>query len=112
MDKQKRKEAAVAWKNRKPEMGVIACRCAPTGDVFLIPASDIPADTNSLQFRLSAGLGPNRQLQDLWKQYGKDAFSFDVAQRLDYNDPTENHDDELETLLTLCLLENPGAVRV
>jgi len=50
-------------------------------------------------------------LQELWEKYGEDAFELQVVKRLEYDDPEEDHKDELETLCELCLLENPNARR-
>lgn len=51
-------------------------------------------------------------MQELWEQYGEDAFEFQVVKRLEYDGPQEDHTEELETLCELCLLENPKARRV
>ena len=64
-----------------------------------------------IRFQLSAGNCPNKRLQELWEQYGEDAFELQVVKRLEYDDPKENHQEELETLCELCLLENPNARR-
>ena len=88
MDRKRKLELLEAWKNRCPEMGVISFQCSAT-----------------------AGNCPNKRLQELWEQYGEDAFELQVIKRLEYDDPTENHQEELETLCELCLLENPNARR-
>ena len=35
-----------------------------------------------------------------------------VVKCLEYEDPAEDHTEELETLYELCLLENPQAKRI
>lgn len=112
MDTSRRKELLGAYKNRRPEMGVISFQCVPTGETFLTPAPDITARFNRLRFQLSAGNCPYKRLQELWTQYGESAFELQVIKHLEYDDPAEDHTEELETLCELCLLENPQAEKL
>lgn len=112
MDRQKRKELLSEYKDRHPEMGVISFQCRTTGDTFLAPAADVNARFNRIRFQLCAGQCPNRPLQALWTQYGEHDFALLVAKRLEYDDPAQDHTEELETLCELCLLENPQAKRL
>ncbi|MCI9120186.1 MAG: GIY-YIG nuclease family protein [Oscillibacter sp.] len=112
MDNNRKRELREAYKNRHPEMGVIAARCVPAGALFLAPVQDIPARLNRLRFQLSAGNCGNRKLQALWNRYGQEAVALEVLKRLEYEDPAEDHTEELEMLCELCLLENPGAERL
>lgn len=112
MDNKRRKELLAQYKDRHPEMGVISFRCRTTGKAFLTIASDTTAKLNRIRFQLSAGQCPNKQLQALWTQYGEDSFDLRVAKSLEYDDPAEDHTDELETLCELCLIENPQAKRL
>ena len=111
MDIKRKKELLAAYQDRRPEMGVIAFRCTAADETFLTAATDIPAKFNRIRFQLSTGKCPNKRLQELWKQYGEDAFELQVVKRLEYDDPREDHTEELETLCELCLLENPNARR-
>lgn len=109
MDIKRRKELLSAYKNRHPEMGVISFQCCTTGEAFLTIAADTTARLNRVRFQLSAGQCSNKRLQELWTQYGEEDFEFGVAKTLEYDDPMEDHTEELETLYELCLLENPQA---
>lgn len=109
MDIKRKKELLAAYHARHPEMGVISFRCSATGETFLMTATDIPAKFNRIRFQLSAGSCPNKHMQKLWEQYGEDAFELQVVKRLEYEDPKEDHTEELEILYALCLLENPEA---
>ena len=93
-------------------MGVISFQCCTTSEVFLTTAADTTAKLNRVRFQLSAGQCPNKRLQELWTQYGEDDFELGVVKVLEYDDPTEDHTEELETLYELCLLENPKAKRI
>ena len=112
MDAARKKALLAAYKNRKPEMGIIAIRCAETNETFLTPATDIAAYCNRIRFQLSAGNCPSQQLQQLWRQYGQDAFSFEVVKRLKYEDPQADHTDELAALYESCLQEDTMARRL
>lgn len=112
MDVNRKKTLLAACKDRKPEMGVIAVRCTETDETFLTSATDTTAYCNRIRFQLSAGNCPNQRLQQLWRQYGQAAFSFEVVKRLKYDDPQADHTDELADLYESCLLENPTARRL
>jgi len=112
VDIKRKRELLEAWKHRHLEMGVISFRCGVTDETFLTTATDIPAKFNRIRFQLSAGICPNKRLQELWEQYGEDAFELQVVKRLKYDDPKENHEEELETLCELYLLENPKTRRI
>ena len=112
MDKAQKKALTEEWKNRRPEMGVISLRCKETGETFLGPAGDTQAGFNSIRAKLNGGLHPNKRLQELWKQYGEEGFDLTVAAVLEYEDPLEDHTEELETLRDLCLAEDPKAVKI
>ena len=112
MDKTQKKALAEAWKNRRPEMGVIALRCKETGEIFLGTSTDTKAGMNSIRAKLSGGLHPNRRLMELWRQYGEAGFEFSVAAVLEYEDPLEDHTEDLETLRELCMAEDKNAVKI
>lgn len=112
MDKAQRKALVGEWKNRRPEMGVISLRCKETGETFLGIAKDTKAGFNSIRAKLNGGIHPNKQLSELWNRYGEEGFDFSVAAVLEYEDPLEDHTEELETLRELCMAENPSAVKI
>ena len=112
MDAQRKKQLMEAYKQRRPEMGVICLRCRETGKGFLGASKDIRADFNSVCFKLSSGGHPNRRLQELWRQYGEGGFEKSVLERLDYDDPLEDHTQELEKLREVCLEQDPKARKI
>lgn len=112
MDIQRKRELLEAYKNRCPEMGVISFRCIATGESFLGASSDTKADFNSSSFKLSTGTHPNKQLQALWKQYGRDGFELCVLEVLKYDDPKEDHTAKLEAMRTGYLANDRLARRI
>lgn len=61
-------------------------------------SKDTKADFNSNRFQLSMGMHPNKRLTELWNQYGEDGFEFSVVKILKYENPDDDHIEELETL--------------
>ena len=112
MDKAQKKAMVEQWKLRRPEMGVISIRCKATGEAFLGASKDTKADFNSNRAKLSMGSHPNKRLAALWEQYGEEGFVFSVAAVLEYEDPLEDHTEELESLRELCLAEDKHAVKI
>ena len=53
-DAARKKQLLEEYKNRRPEMGVIALTCRQTGESFLGASKNTQADFNSLCFKLSA----------------------------------------------------------
>lgn len=112
MNDQRRKELIAAYKNRKPEMGIIFFRSQATGEEFYGAANDLKAVTNGVRVRLCGGQHPNKRLQALWQENGVDGFEIGVLEKHEYDEPTENQDRALEDLLEACLAEHPQAKRI
>lgn len=112
MDIKRKKELLEAYKCRHPEMGVISYYCMETGEVFLGISNDTKADFNSTNFKLSANLHPNIVLQELWNKHGPKGFELSVVKVLKYDDPQEDHTEELEGLRGKCLADNPNVRRI
>lgn len=112
MDKAKRKAMVEEWKLRRPEMGVISIHCKETGESFLGISKDTKADFNSNKMKLATGTHPNKRLKELWGQYGEDGFEWSVLEVLDYDDPSEDHTAELESLREKCLAADEKAVKL
>lgn len=112
MDHDRRKQLMEEYKNRKPEMGVIALRCTANDAVFFGASRDTRADFNGLRFKLNSGYHPNRQLLALWQQYGEAGFVLSVAELLEYEDTGKDHSSELEAMLAQKLAQNDKAMRI
>ena len=112
MDNKRRKELLQSYKFRRPEMGVISYYCKETGDTFLDTSHDTKASFNSTNMKLAANWHPNKQLQELWNKYDREAFELSVVEVLKYDDPNEDYTAELEEILKQCLTANPGARRL
>ena len=97
MDDERKRQLKQAYGEREPAMGVLEMRCLATGERFLIASRDPRATENGLVARFDGGNHPNKRLQALWSEY---------------DDAREDHAEELQALLELCLEEHPEAKRV
>ena len=86
MQKEGRKAAIAAYRERKVESGVYAVRCVPSGQLWVGSAPDLATIQNRLWFTLRQGGNPHRALQQAWTEHGADAFTFEVVERLSDDD--------------------------
>lgn len=112
LDKQSKKDKVQAYKDRVPEMGIICLRSLATGESFLGASKDIPADFNSVIFKLNAGNHPNKAMQALWKKQGEVGFEQIVLERFEQKDSTKDPTDELEVLRQRYLDQDPLARKI
>lgn len=112
MDANRKKALREGYKTRRPDMGVLAITCVETGDRFLFLSRDAATGFNRHTFQLSAGMHPNKVLQALWDQQGREGFSLDVVGLIEYDDPQEDQNDKLEALLEQALAQDPQAKKL
>lgn len=113
MDAKRKKQLMEEYKNRRPEMGVISFKCKKTGEAFLGASTDTRADFNSNRAKLDFNSHPNKYMQKLWNEYGGiNGFEFSVIEILKYENPNDNHREELEELREICLADNSKARRI
>lgn len=112
MNTARKKELKAAYQTRRPEMGVICFRWAQEGPAFLGASSDVKRDYNSSQFKLAMGNHPNKAMQALWDRHGQEGLTFSVLEKLDYDDPAEDHSQALELLREVWLEKDPAAQKI
>lgn len=78
----RRKELKRTYKETPRPMGVYQIKNQATGKVFLGSSMNLPGSLNSNRFQLNMGSHRNQALQADWKQYGPDAFSFDILETI------------------------------
>jgi hypothetical protein len=86
MDRESRKAAVAAFKERKGEPGIYALTCRPSGERWVGRATDLATIWNRLAFALKMGSTPHRGLQAAARAHGEEAFDFEVIERLDEAD--------------------------
>ncbi len=111
VDASRRKELLLEYKNRKPEMGVIAFCCEHTQETFFHPSKNTKAEINSHRFRLEMGSHINRALQALWKAHG---CRIEVVEVLPYDEeaPDKDYTADLEALCAGYMERTENAKRL
>jgi len=82
MQKEIRKAAIAAYKERKACAGIYAVRCAASGQVWVGQTPHLDTIQNRIWFSLRQGGHPNRALQAAWTQHGADAFALEPIELL------------------------------
>lgn len=96
----RKKELKMQYKQMKPEMGIIMVRAKSGNKYFLQGTQNLKAMMNRIIFQLDSGGHPNRELQKAWQELGKDSFSFEILEKLEY-DKDESKTDYSDDLALL-----------
>ncbi|MDR6950990.1 hypothetical protein J2X65_000333 [Ancylobacter sp. 3268] len=83
MERDARKAASTAYKERKVEAGIYAVQCAASGEQWVGRAPNLAAIWNRLSFTLRQHGAAPRSLQTAWARHGADAFAFEILERMD-----------------------------
>ena len=70
MDRQDRKAAIAAYKERKPAWGVFAVICTATGETWVGRSRHVDTERNGLWFMLKLGASVHPALQAAWRPRG------------------------------------------
>lgn len=106
MDKDRRKELREQYDNIHPDMGVVTWRCGDS--IWVMTTTDANASFNGMSFQLKLGSWPGRELQRAYSA-NPDRFVWTLEKQLEYDDPNEDHSDDLEILLMEFMEEYPNA---
>ena len=82
MNREDRRAAVAAYKERKAPSGIYLVRCAATGEQWVGGAPDLAAIWNRISFALRQGVASPKSLQAAWKAHGADSLSFEVLETL------------------------------
>ena len=100
-----RAELRRSYKEAPRQAGIFQVKNNKTGKILLGSSTNLHGPLNKHRFMLSLGKHDNADLQRDWKQYGADAFTFEILEVVKPSqDPLFNLDDEL-TLLEQIWLE-------
>jgi hypothetical protein len=83
MNKDQRKAAVAAYRERKSVAGIYAVICRPSGERWIGRALDLGTIQNRLWFTLRQGDCMRPTLQAAWNAHGPAAFALDIIERLD-----------------------------
>jgi hypothetical protein len=86
MNKEEKKAAIFAWKERKPVAGIFAVRCAATGEVWVGQSPNLDKAQNKVWFSLRMGGSFYGSLQTAWTVHGENGFTFEALEQLEEED--------------------------
>ncbi|WP_407528993.1 GIY-YIG nuclease family protein [Methylobacterium oryzisoli] len=101
MDRQDRKAAIAAYKERKPAWGVYAVICTATGEAWVGRSLHVDNHRNGLWFAVRQGSSPHASLQAAWLAHGEREFRFEELERLREDFPEFARLSELKTRQSL-----------
>lgn len=82
MEKLNRKELINNYKRQEVDMGIIKVHNTITGYSFVDICSNLYKPFEGIKFRLNMGNFKSKKLQEDWKTYGENAFTFEVVEKL------------------------------
>ena len=82
MNREDKKAALAAYKERKPEPGIYVVRCRATDQVWVGSAPELSAIWNRVSFALRQGGQTPASLQAAWTAHGPDSFTFEAIEAL------------------------------
>lgn len=83
MNRDDRKAAITAYKERKIAAGIFAVRCAASGQIWVGQTPNLDTIQNRIWFALRLGNNSNRDLQIAWSAHGGDNFTFEPLEQLE-----------------------------
>ena len=79
----RRKELKEEYRQMKFKMGVFKLTNLANGKIFIGGSLDLVAAWHSLKFQLELGTYPNHTLQQDWKSYGSENFTYEIAEEIE-----------------------------
>ncbi len=89
MDKQKRKQLQEEYKQMKTYMGVVQITNHANGKIYVASYPNLKNRWLTVQAQLDMGRFVNSQLQQDWKEFGPESFSFEVLEQKESNDVSD-----------------------
>lgn len=83
MNKDQKKAAVAAYKERKAVAGIFAVRCAASGEVWVGATPNLDKAQNQIWFTLRMGNSFYRSLQIAWTAHGEGSFAFEALEQLE-----------------------------
>ena len=96
----RKKELKLQYKQMKPKMGIMIIRSKVSKKCYIEATKDLKSRINMTNFKLEIGQHPVKCLQKEWKKFGKDSFSMEILDELEYSEDEAKTDyqDDLDLL--------------
>lgn len=98
----RKKELKEMYRTMKPDMGIFIIRNNFNNKCYIETTQNLKGVMNSTEFKLRFGNHPNKELQKEWTEHGKNRFTIEVLEKLEY-DKDESKTDYSEELAILEL---------
>lgn len=105
MDAARKKELAVAYKNRRCVGGICCIRCSGNQRVRLQATKNIEGLKNRFEFSMATHTCPDPFFREEWAEYGADTFSFEVLEELKQGETQTDQEfsDDIDELYEMWL---------
>lgn len=87
----------------KPDMGIFIIKNNFNNKCYIEETQNLKGSINGAEFRLRFGNHSNRELQKEWKEHGKESFTIEILDNLEY-DKDESKTDYSEDLAVLKMI--------
>lgn len=99
----RKKELKLQYKQMKPEMGIFIIRSKADNKGYIQTTQDLKGMMNGTLVRLEGNMHPCKELQKEWNELGRDNFTFEILEKLQY-DKDESKTDYSEDLALLQMM--------
>jgi len=99
----RKKELKKQYLQMKPQMGIFIIRSKINNKCHIEVTQNLRGKINGTKFKLETGVHPNRELQKEWKDFGKENFTIEILENLEY-DKDESKTDYTEELTLLHMI--------
>jgi hypothetical protein len=82
MNREDRKAAVAAYKERKSVPGIFAVRCAASNRSWVGGAPDLATIWNRVSFTLRQGVASPASLQAAWREHGAESLVFEILEEI------------------------------
>ncbi|MBV7276207.1 DUF2087 domain-containing protein [Clostridium sp. PL3] len=112
MEKLNRKELINNYKQQEVEMGIIKIHNTITGYSFVDICTNLYKPFEGIKFKLNMGNFKSKKLQEDWKTYGENAFTFEVIEKLKQIEGATEKVDDLKELLHMWIDSQGESLRL
>lgn len=108
MERLSKKEIKEQYKNRVVAGGVYCIKCSGSGRKWIKSSPDLAGQINKFEFFVSTNSCPEPAMRSDWNQYGAEAFSISVLEKLEKKETQSDEEfaDDIRALYEMWLENN------